>query len=381
MLAPPLVIMESKVPVSRHRKCGIFMKELFLFSKISDIRGICAYAGDEGLLICAKSLGESEAFFSQGIPTPLFLVVDPRYGEWALESALMAEVIVSSNPLKAVCDKVTELGCERLLVQDSDITHAEFKEILKAMRGKLTVRSMGNRFKHMRAIKNETEIGKIFRAVEAAEKAFLKTLDWLREVLEKEITEIDISRKLQVELLNAGSERAAFPIIVASGRNSRLPHSMPTSRTIEERDILMVDWGAVVEGYSSDMTRTVFIGDAPDGWRKARDAVAEALNASISHIREGIPARELFDAAAGVLEGFGMREKMIHGLGHGVGLEVHESPTLAAGSRDVIRKGMVFTIEPGVYFEDFGVRIEEMITVGRDGPVLLSNIPRTPDIV
>jgi Xaa-Pro aminopeptidase len=189
--------------------------------------------------------------------------------------------------------------------------------------------------------------------------------------------EIDIALALEVYMRSHGSEGLAFPPIVASGPNSSRPHAGVTGRVIGTGELLKMDFGARVDGYCADLTRTVVVGSATDEMRRMYDAVLAANEAALAVVRPGAAAADLDRVARGVLEGRGFGENFTHGLGHGVGLVVHEAPTVGPRSRDTLRVGNVVTIEPGVYVPGFGgVRIEDLVAVEDGGSRLLSHAPK-----
>jgi Xaa-Pro aminopeptidase len=174
-----------------------------------------------------------------------------------------------------------------------------------------------------------------------------------------------------------GSDGIAFDIIVASGPNAARPHAIPGDRVLERGDLVIVDFGARCGEYCADMTRTFIIGRADDEQRRIYDAVLAANEAGLTAVRAGMPCADVDRQARDVLEAAGLGERFTHGLGHGVGLDVHELPTLSGRSRESLRVGMVVTVEPGVYVEGFGgVRIEDLVVVEQTGCRLLSHAPK-----
>jgi Xaa-Pro aminopeptidase len=181
-------------------------------------------------------------------------------------------------------------------------------------------------------------------------------------------------------MLELGADSPAFDTIAASGKNSACPHATPTDKPLEYGDFLILDFGAVVDGYHSDMTRTLVMGKPTDSMKRVYDAVWSANTDALRAVRAGITGKLLDSVARSTLEAWGYNDYFKHGLGHGVGLEVHESPTLSvkAESSPTLREHMVVTIEPGVYIPGkFGVRIEDMVVVTKSGCVNLTKTPKT----
>jgi len=187
-----------------------------------------------------------------------------------------------------------------------------------------------------------------------------------------------VALELEFYMRSTGSDGLAFEPIVASGPNSSRPHAGVTMREIEAGDILTMDFGARVDGYCSDMTRTVVVGArAGDKQREIYDAVLAANLAGIAAVRTGVRARDVDAAARDLLAGMRLAEHFGHSLGHGVGLFVHEEPRVSSISEDILRTGSVITIEPGVYLEGLlGVRIEDLVAVEEDGARVLSRSPK-----
>ena len=207
-----------------------------------------------------------------------------------------------------------------------------------------------------RAVKSEEEISLITRAVQIAEISIKSVLHFLKPG----ITEIEFRRELLSAFFKFGGEGEAFPTIVASGPNSSVPHWETGRREIKDGDIVIVDFGTVYRGYVSDITRTFLIGNVPSQLREIYDAVREAQEVGIRELRSGKSCRSVDRAVREFLEKKGFGEYFVHSLGHGIGVEVHESPTLSSKSNEVLRKGNVVTVEPGVYIPGLGgVRIED----------------------
>ncbi|MCL2633312.1 MAG: aminopeptidase P family protein [Oscillospiraceae bacterium] len=225
-----------------------------------------------------------------------------------------------------------------------------------------------------RMIKTSDELSKIEAAQRIAERAFSKLLTKLRPG----ITEKQVAAVLNYYMSELGSDGEAFPIIAASGKNSAVPHSSPTSKELVEGEFIIIDFGAVVDGYHSDMTRTVVIGNPTEAMKRVYDAVWSANTDVLKAVRPDITGKLLDNVARSTLEAWGYESYFGHGLGHGVGLEVHETPTISSKADATLRENMVFTVEPGVYIpHKFGVRIEDMIVVTKNGCVNLTKTPKT----
>ena len=235
-----------------------------------------------------------------------------------------------------------------------------------------------NRFsdymKQMRIIKTDEEIACITKAQRIAEAAFTKLLSSMRVGQ----TEKQIAAALEFMMLNLGSDGVSFPTIAASGVNSACPHAVPTDKPVQEGDFLTLDFGATYKGYHSDMTRTVVFGKPTDEMKNIYNAVWGANTDAIKAIRSDISCKLVDNVARSTLDAWGYEQYFTHGLGHGVGLEIHEGPSVSNRSGTTLREGMIITIEPGVYIPGkYGVRIEDMCVVTKDGCNIITETPKT----
>ncbi len=193
------------------------------------------------------------------------------------------------------------------------------------------------------------------------------------EVLRPGMKECELAAEMEYAARRAGAEEMSFPTIIASGARSALPHGRASEQAIAPGGFVVCDFGVILGGYCSDQTRTVWVGAAPEEARHAYESVREAQEAAIAAVRPGISAGEVDAAARKVLRKAGLGRYFTHSTGHGVGLEIHEAPRVAAGQTEVLKPGMVITIEPGVYFPGkWGVRIEDMVAVSEDGCEVLT---------
>jgi Xaa-Pro aminopeptidase len=224
----------------------------------------------------------------------------------------------------------------------------------------------------LRSSKDPAEIDSIARAVRVAESA----LEDLVGLVSEGMSERELAAELVYRLRLAGSESMPFDPIVASGPRSALPHANPGERTLREGDLLLIDFGARIDGYCSDMTRTFVLG-APAAWqREIHGVVAEAVESAIAATEAGVPARDVDRAARDVIVGAGFGDRFGHGTGHGVGLEVHERPSVNARSGETLNSGNVVTIEPAVYLPGRGgVRLEEVVVASHGGRRVLTGFP------
>jgi Xaa-Pro aminopeptidase len=222
-----------------------------------------------------------------------------------------------------------------------------------------------------RAIKSPEEVAAIRAAAELAQEALAEVLPGIRAGR----TELDVGSALEAALRRRGSEWHPFPTIVASGPRSALPHARTSDRTLAAGELLLVDFGAQVDGYCADLTRTMVVGARADSRQRAmHELVQAAQQRAVAHLRAGMPAREADGLAREVIVTRGFGEAFGHSLGHGLGLEVHEAPRLAPNSDTPLPPHAVVTVEPGVYFPGWGgVRLEDDVYLGPDGAELLSD--------
>jgi Xaa-Pro aminopeptidase len=229
----------------------------------------------------------------------------------------------------------------------------------------------------LRAVKDDDELAALRRAGLAADETFRQILDLPFRGRQEEEVAADLARLLVAN----GHERADFTI-VGSGPNGASPHHEPGGRTILPRDAVVLDFGGELAGYFSDTTRTVVVGEEPDGFGEVYDLVRNAQEAAVRAVRPGIPAEDIDDVARRIITDGGHGERFIHRTGHGIGLEVHEPPYLVQGNRSPLERGNTFSIEPGVYLEGaFGVRIEDIVAVTAEGAELLNRSTRELQIV
>lgn len=225
----------------------------------------------------------------------------------------------------------------------------------------------------LRMIKDDAEIAAIARAADMVDAA-------LADVLDDGLvgrTEREVAFALQTALFHIGAEGPSFEIIVAAGPNGAKPHAVPGPRVIGEGELVVIDLGAIADGYCSDMTRTVPTGPLPEALARAYDVCAQAQVAAMDAVGPGITCAELDAVARDLIGAADLGEAFGHGLGHGVGLEIHEAPRVSREGTDTLRPGMVVTIEPGIYLEGLGgVRIEDLVVVTDDGGRVLSHSPK-----
>ena len=278
----------------------------------------------------------------------------------------------------AVALEVGSRGFKKVAFESTSLTHAEYQALRDAMP---TAEVMGviGLVEGLRRIKDEGEIEEIRESIAIAEKAFAA----LRAGIREGQTEKEVADALEGHMRHLGATAASFPPIVAVGKRAALPHARPTKEgKIGDDDFVLIDWGASGRPYKSDLTRVVVTGKVTRTFETIYQTVLAAQERGISAIRPGAKASDVDGAARSVIEAAGYGSNFEHGLGHGLGMDIHEAPRLRKGSDETLEPGMVVTVEPGIYLPDWGgIRIEDDVLVTRDGCEVLSHVAKTLDSV
>lgn len=303
----------------------------------------------------------------------LRLATDSRYLEAARQEAPLYEVFCYRNGLfKALPDLLEKTGCRRLGFESSRVS---FRDVDR-MKTALTEAGLGielvpleNIVEPLRVIKSEDEVEKTRRALAIAEDAFEAVCAWIRPG----ITEKAIAWELEKEIRGRGGEALAFPTIIAAGPNSALPHAVPTERPVQAGEPILFDWGARLEGYCSDTSRTVALGRPNERFDHIFETVLNAQQRAIAAIKPGASGKRVDAVARDAIAAAGYEGLFGHSLGHGTGLMVHEGPSLSPLKDDTLAEGMIVTVEPGIYLPDWGgIRIENQVVVRADGAEILN---------
>lgn len=293
------------------------------------------------------------------------LLVDGRYYLAAKSEVIGAEVLLLTDASKQLSELVKKASIDTVFVEDL-ISVAEL-EHLKKLLNLVTVESnkaITEKLTELRSIKSEVEIERIVKAQRIAEKAFSEILNFIKPG----VTEKRLATELEYKMKLYGSEREAFDTIVVSGYKSAMPHGVPDDKVIADGEFVTFDFGAVYDGYHSDMTRTVAIGHATEEMVKVYNTVLSANTLVEGFLKSGVSCSDADKVARTVIEDAGYGEYFTHSTGHSLGLEIHESPSLSPKSLEVLKTGQIVTDEPGIYIEDmFGVRIEDMLLITENG--------------
>ena len=291
------------------------------------------------------------------------LFTDFRYGEQVKHEVDSMESVIIQNSFVDTFVDGGYLQGKKLGIQAEQVTVYDAGQLGEKLKGVDIVPVRGF-FDEFRELKNELEIAWMKQAAAISEKVFEEILP----LISTEATEAEIAAEISYRHKRYGAEKDSFDPIVASGIRSALPHAKPAKKTFSPGNLIVIDMGCVCNGYASDQTRTVAFGRIPDEARKIYEITREAQQLGIEAARPGMPAKELDALVRSYIDKNGYGEFFGHGLGHGVGVEVHEKPRLGKTSEDYLLSGSVFTIEPGIYLpEKFGVRIEDTVVMGKSG--------------
>ena len=345
--------------IRRLRKTGA---EALLVTNETNVTYLTGFSGDSSYLLIG--------------PGQTLLLSDSRYTTQIEEECPGLDVSIRSNrqPMtEAVAKAAKRAKLRQLGFESSSTTFAQW-ETLKQDVGTATLVPAAGLVEQLREQKDREEIAAIRKAVAEAERGFAV----LRQTLLGEMTELQAAHDLEHTMRRFGAERASFPPIIAVGDRAALPHARPTGKRISESPFVLVDWGAEERtGYKSDLTRVLATGKISSKLEKVYRVVLNAQLRGIEAIRPGVPCRDVDAAARKVIEQAGHGRHFGHGLGHGVGLDIHEGPRFSPASEDVLKPGMVVTVEPGIYLPGWGgVRIEDDILVTRDGCEVLTSVPK-----
>lgn len=291
-----------------------------------------------------------------------YLIIDFRYIEKARNTVKNCIVMEQENLTEQINSLMKKHKAKSIAVESMDMTLSRINFLEKKFPDIEFIKSdeLSNNIYDMRTIKSAEEIEKIQKAQKIAEKAFDKILGFIRPG----ITEREISLKLDSCMLENGAEGLSFETIALAGANTSMPHGVPGNYQVQNGDFVLMDFGAVYDGYHSDMTRTVCVGQPSGKMEKIYNIVHEAQLEALKNVRSGIKGMDLDSYARNIIENAGYGDFFGHSLGHGVGMEIHEYPTASSKSETVLTENMVVTVEPGIYLPgEFGVRIEDFVVV------------------
>jgi Xaa-Pro aminopeptidase len=331
-----------------------------LISHLPNIRYLCGFTGSAGLLLVEP---QASVFFT-----------DVRYDTQAHEEVKDAKVVIARKSLLQALADVLARRRRRsrgwtIGLEADNITVAEKKRFTGLLPSGVRAKDTSSVVERLRMVKDKHEIDRIREAVLLGANLFDRAL----QVMRPGVQEVGVAAEMELVARRHGAEAMSFPTIIASGARSALPHARASAQAIQRGAFVVCDFGVILEGYCSDQTRSVWVGPVSAKARSDYESVREAQQAAVDAVRPRITCGEVDEVARKVLNKAGLGRYFTHSTGHGVGLEIHESPRIAAGQREVLTPGMVITIEPGVYFPGkWGVRIEDMVVVTASGRDVLT---------
>ena len=345
---------------NRHSRLKPFFEEhslkAVLFTDLSNIRYLCGFSGTEGALLIAQD----HAWF----------LCDSRYTAQAAEEVQCAE-IRECAPIRidTIAALAREYGLDRIGFEAAHTTVSAFRSISEKLSGVELV-ELGSSLDEIRICKDRAEIEQLASVATLSSQALAAVLGNIKPG----VREVDIASALEFEMRRRGADGKAFDFIVASGERGAMPHGRASDKIIQSGELVTIDFGALKNGYHSDETVTVACGNPESRAREIHAIVRTAHDLAIDAVRPGISCKDLDEVARSYIRDKGFGDYFGHGLGHGVGLEIHEMPTLSPRSTAVLEAGMVITIEPGIYIPGFGgVRIEDTVAVTDDGCDVLTS--------
>ena len=346
--------------------------------RLDNLRAVIEEKGIDGLLI---SGADNRRYLSGFVGTAGYLFItaessvlatDFRYTEQAALQAPEYRVDRIAGKLDWLPGLCAEFGVEKLGFEADDITVSQFERFKQAFSDKGSEAGLEpttGLTLDLRAVKDEHELGLLSRAIQISDEAF----DEVSGEIVPGMTEIDVAERIEQAVKSRGAESVSFDTIVAAGPNAARPHHRAGDTVIHEGQTIVVDMGAQYQGYCSDLTRTIVLGDADDKTRRIYDIVLSAQLAAIELVEADMTGNETDMIARKVIQETGHGDDFGHSLGHGVGLQVHENPGVGPNSKGELKDGMVFTIEPGIYLEGWGgVRIEDIVVLEQGKARVLS---------
>ncbi len=305
-----------------------------------------------------------------------YLLTDRRYAEEAEKKAYVDDIILRDGSMAETAGAVVKKnGAEKPVISAANVSCDEYKMFSDAAGGVRVAMRKHGIAEYFRRCKNPDEIELIKRCIRISERSLQKLVNGISTGESEKM----MAAELEYIMRGEGAERAAFDTICAVGDHAAMPHARTSERHLSEHETLLVDWGCTLDGYNSDLTRMLYHTTMQENVRKLCDILLQAQDAALGVIKPGARLCEIDSAARDVINAAGYGDYFSHGLGHGVGLEVHEYPSVSPRCQDQLKPGMVFTVEPGIYIKaQIGVRIEEIVCVTDTGCVKLSSLKRVP---
>ncbi len=332
-----------------------------LVTHLVNIRYLTGFTGSAGLLLV--------------LPDEALFVTDGRYGDQAVDqlaaSGVEARVAVAGADQREVVGAAAA-GLDRLALEADHVAWAQQRAFAAEWFPGVELVPTSGLVEGLRMVKDEGEIARLAAAAAIADAGLAD----VRHRLAEGVTERDLALELEVSMRRHGADGPSFETIVASGPNGARPHARPSERRIDEGDLVVIDFGALLDGYHSDMTRTIAVGEPTPTRQRMLDVVTEAQAAGVATVRAGVPVADVDAACREVIAAAGWGDAFVHATGHGVGLDIHEAPRVAATADAILAYRHVVTVEPGVYLpEHGGVRVEDTVVVNEAGcrPITLTS--------
>ena len=333
--------------------------DAFVFFELKNIRYCCGFTGSDGVYIFSP---EQDWFLS-----------DSRYTEQARQQVQAAHQICYQNKFDAVIDCLGAAKFRRIGFAADAVTVAQLQELTNRSDGQLEWVPIAEPIRSLRSCKTDAEIASLQRAADLNALAFSE----IEHLIRPGVSEQNLALELEFALRRLGGEDRAFDFIVASGPRGAMPHGVASDRLLGMNELVTFDFGTRVDGYHSDETLTIALGEVDGELRKVFDVVLAAHDLALEHVAPGIVLADLDAVARDYIAREGYGDYFGHGLGHGVGLDIHEYPTVSGRGLDRLQEGMVITIEPGIYLPGRGgVRIEDTVVVTADGCRILTHLPK-----
>jgi Xaa-Pro aminopeptidase len=365
-----VTFMSDRAPIRREKLARRFSRPAgggLLVSDATNVRYLSGFSGEDAALLVT--------------PRRTLIVSDGRFStQIEQECPGMEGHIrpVGKTRIEGIADAAGKLGLRWLAFEAAALSVADY-EALRAKLPHVEFKATSDSVETLRAIKDKDEIAAIRQSIDQAERAF----SMLRNGLRPSETEKDVADALEVYLRRCGATTASFPPIVAVGERSALPHARPIAESrIGDADFVLIDWGATGRPYKSDLTRVLVTGKVTAKFAKVYRTVLSAQARAITAIRPGVIAKDVDAEARSVIEEAGFGRFFSHGLGHGLGMDIHEAPRLRKGSDVALLPGMVVTVEPGIYLPGWGgIRIEDDVLVTPEGCEVLTDVPKSLESV
>lgn len=341
--------------------------DALLVTHLPNVRYLCGFSGTAGVLVAA----------AHGLSGKCTFYTDGRYAQQAADEVRGAKVVITKKAaFTEACAALSRARVKVLGFEADHLSYASYRQLTQTLRGKVRMKAVSARVEEMRLCKDPGEVEQIRASALVAASLFPTALAAIRPGVSENL----VAGEMELQARRAGVEKMSFDTIVAAGARSALPHGRASSQAIPGNGFIILDWGVILAGYCSDMTRTVHVGAVSASRKKMYQAVREAQLASIEAVRPGASTGEVDRAGRELLKKAGYGAYFTHSTGHGVGLEVHEAPRLAKDQTQKLMPGMVVTIEPGIYLPDEGgVRIEDLVLVTESGREVLT--PTTKDLI